>query len=68
MTKYAEAFEALKEAHAACFKRPQRDVLGMSHGPFSGVNKALGIISQLEHENEKLKEKIRLISECCNGN
>ena len=55
MTKYEEASEALQEAHNACFKHTERDVLGMSHGPFSGVNKALGIISQLESENKELR-------------
>jgi hypothetical protein len=45
---YNEALSALQAAHDVCFKSPGRDVLGMSNGPFSGVNKALGIIRQLE--------------------
>lgn len=28
--------------------RADRPVLGMSHGPFSGVNEVLGIVSELE--------------------
>lgn len=59
---YEEASKALDEAHKACFKHPDRDVLGMSRGPFSGVNVALGIIAKLEQEvlflrmeNKKLK-------------
>lgn len=38
---------ALEAAHRACFKHPDRPLLGMSHGPFSGVNEALSIIAQL---------------------
>lgn len=51
---YNAAVKALQEAHDACFKRHE-DVLGMSHGPFSGVNVALGIIDQLERENQMLR-------------
>lgn len=51
---YSEALAALQSAHDACFHHPGRDVLGMSHGPFSGVNVALGIIAQLEDENRLL--------------
>jgi hypothetical protein len=54
---YDRASKALDEAHRACFNHPDRDVLGMSHGPFSGVNVALGIIAQLERENIALKAK-----------
>lgn len=48
-THYKKALDALQAAHDACFKAPDRDVLGMSHGPFSGVNVALGIVDDLEH-------------------
>lgn len=51
-SKANEAREALSEAHAACFNHPDRPAIGMSHGPFSGVNRALGIIKLLENENE----------------
>jgi hypothetical protein len=54
--------EALDKAHTACFKHPDRDVLGMSSGPFSGVNYALGAVMNLEasltaaqEENERLR-------------
>lgn len=40
--------EALDKAHTACFKHPARDVLGMSSGPFSGVNYTLGAVMSLE--------------------
>lgn len=62
--EYDKALKALSEAHAACFKHEDRDVLGMSHGPFSGVNKALEIVlsletlvkmQQIEVQNLKLK-------------
>ena len=49
---YAKALEALQQA---CFGHPGRDVLGMSHGPFSGVNVALGIIDYLERDNARLR-------------
>jgi hypothetical protein len=55
---YTKALKALKEAHEACFKHPDRDLLGMSSGPFSGVNEALGIISSLEEENQMLRAKL----------
>ena len=45
---YDRASKALDAAHKACFNHPERDVLGMSHGPFSGVNEALEIIAELE--------------------
>lgn len=48
---YMHALRALQSAHNACFKHPERDVLGMSNGPFSGVNEVLGIVSELEREN-----------------
>lgn len=35
---YDRAWKALEAAHEACFRHPDRDTLGMSHGPFSGVN------------------------------
>jgi hypothetical protein len=38
--QYDKAWEALKDAHAACFNHPDRGPIGMSHGPFSGVNVA----------------------------
>jgi hypothetical protein len=43
--------------HDSCLKHPERDVLGMSHGPFSAVNEALGIIAQLEDENTRLRKR-----------
>ena len=55
---YIKANEALDAAHKACFDHPNRDVLGMSHGPFSGVNVALGIIARLENENAALKAEL----------
>jgi len=45
---YDKASLALDEAHRACFNSPDRGAVGMSAGPFSGVNKALGIIAELE--------------------
>lgn len=45
---YDKALKALSAAHTACFNHEDRDVLGMSHGPFSGVNEALGIVLTLE--------------------
>jgi hypothetical protein len=56
---YERALEALKSAHEACFSHPDRDALGMSHGPFSGVNEALGIVSLLEDENKRLRGIIK---------
>ena len=55
---YDKAWEALKEAHAACFNHHERGQVGMSHGPFSGVNIALGIIAELEDENAALRMMI----------
>lgn len=45
---YNKALKALETAHKACYNHPDRDLLGMSNGPFSGVNEALGIIALLE--------------------
>lgn len=56
---YDRAHKALEAAHQACFKHPDRDVLGMSRGPFSGVNEALGIVAQLEAENQLLRAKLK---------
>lgn len=56
---YDKAWEALKEAHAACFNHPERGPVGMSHGPLSGVNVALGIIAELENENAMLRKTIQ---------
>jgi hypothetical protein len=52
---YDRALKALQAAHDACFNHPERGALGMSHGPFSGVNEALGIIAELEAENRRLR-------------
>lgn len=64
---YDKALKALKTAREACFKHPDRDLLGMSHGPFSGVNEALGIVSQLETvlfwQNKELLKLRKQISE-----
>jgi hypothetical protein len=51
---------ALKAAHQACFKHEDRPILGMSHGPFSGVNVALGIVVSLETQ---LQTTIRWLEE-----
>lgn len=56
--QYQAALAALQQAHDACFKHPERDVLGMSHGPFSGVNVVLGIVTLLEEENQQLKKML----------
>lgn len=45
---YNQILKALQQAFDACYNHPGRDVLGMSHGPFSGVNVALGIVADLE--------------------
>tara|TARA_Y100001937_G_C7020474_1_gene285189 strand:+ start:285 stop:494 length:210 start_codon:yes stop_codon:yes gene_type:complete len=52
---YNRALAALQAAHDACYRHPDRNVLGMSHGPFSGVNEALGIVATLEEENRRLR-------------
>lgn len=54
--KYNAAYDALKSAHEACFNHPERPLLGMSHGPFSGVNVALEIVAELEDENRRLRD------------
>jgi len=56
---YDKALVALNGAYRACYDQPDRDVLGMSHGPFSGVNVALMIVANLEKEMIAI-QKIRL--------
>lgn len=51
---YDRVWKALESAHAACFNHPDRDVLGMSSGPFSGVNETLGVVATLEDDNQRL--------------
>ena len=46
---YDQALDWLRAAHQACFKAPDRDVLGMSSGPFSGVNATLGLVMEMEN-------------------
>jgi hypothetical protein len=55
---YEKAWNALQAAHRACFDHPDRDAIGMSHGPFSGVNEVLGIVSELELENIELRARL----------
>jgi hypothetical protein len=62
MHRYNQALKALQSAHDACFKHPGRSILGMSSGPFSGVNEALGIIATLERENNALKKQLAKMS------
>ena len=50
-----KALALLQDAHDACFNHPGRDILGMSHGPFSGTNRVIEIIGVLERENQRLK-------------
>lgn len=52
---YNRALKALRAAHQACFNHPDRDILGMSYGPFSGTNQALEIIAVLEGRYESLR-------------
>lgn len=64
--QYDVALKALKDAHAAYLQSNNMEIkikeslgvgfnaTGMSHGPFSGTNKVLGIISKLENENTVL--------------
>lgn len=52
---YERAALALQSAHDACLQHPERDLLGMSNGPFGGVNEALGIVARLESENARLR-------------
>jgi hypothetical protein len=58
---YDKALVALEAAHTACYEK-HADALGMSHGPFSGVNEALGIVASLEEENQRLSSALRLAS------
>lgn len=55
---YDRAVKALQDAHDACYEHPARGILGMSHGPFSGVNEALGIVALLEEENRALRRAV----------
>jgi hypothetical protein len=55
---YERAAKALEAAHKACFNSPDRGVVGMSSGPFSGVNEALGIVALLEEENRQLRARL----------
>jgi len=57
---YQEVLEALQGAHRACFHHQERDALGMSNGPFSGVNKALEIVARLEQENFDLRASLKM--------
>ena len=54
---YTRALQALQAAHDACLKHPERPVLGMSHGPFSGVNEVLGIVDELERKLARYEGK-----------
>ncbi len=56
---YNAACRALKSAHEACFKHPDRGALGMSYGPFSGVNEALRIVDQLERRVKELERLVK---------
>lgn len=55
---YEAALAALQAAHDACFKHKDRGAIGMSSGPFSGVNVALGIVDTLERENQRLRKAL----------
>ena len=55
---YDKALAALDAAHRACFEHPDRPLLGMSHGPFSGVNVALGIVADLERQVAELRGEL----------
>ncbi|WP_320202443.1 Lar family restriction alleviation protein [Agrobacterium rosae] len=55
---YRKVNAALDAAHKACFNHPDRGPIGMSHGAFSGVNFALGVVADLEKENEYLRAKL----------
>lgn len=44
---YDKVLAALTAAHEACFKANSAP-LGMTHGPFSGVNRTLGAVNQME--------------------
>jgi hypothetical protein len=60
---YRRASEALDAAYKACFNHPDRPPLGMSHGPFSGVNEVLGMVSELERT---LRQKTRDMAQLSN--
>lgn len=64
---YWKAYEALKEAHDVVYKAycsdPDAHTLGISHGEFSGVNVALGIIRTLEDELIELNSEVKIPSE-----
>lgn len=59
--RYEFARSALQKAHDACMAAPG-DVLKMSHGPFSGVNKALGLITMQETELDHVRMILAEIS------
>lgn len=59
---YTQALKALEEAHRACFNHPNRDILGMSSGPFSGVNEVLGLFSKIEEDRAVLLTRIELLT------
>jgi hypothetical protein len=58
---YQRALAALQSAHDACFNAPGRDVLGMSHGAFSGVNVVLGMIAGMEDRVASLRDRERYL-------
>lgn len=59
---YNKALKALQAAHDACMKNKDT-VLGMSTGPFSGVNEALEIIAELEEKVMVAKWYSKLVYE-----
>lgn len=59
---YIQCSKALDEAHKACFKNND-SVLGMSHGPFSGVNFVLGKIFLMENFILRSKPESLLLSD-----
>lgn len=56
---YNYAKGRLEAAHKACFENEKRPVLGMSHGPFSGVNDVLALVKLLAEENFRLQNGAR---------
>lgn len=64
---YDRASKALDAAHKACFDHPDRGPIGMSHGPFSGVNEVLGIVLMLEKDNQKLRQHLLALMNKGNG-
>jgi hypothetical protein len=58
---YDRALKALQDAHDVCFEKHD-SVLGMSFGPFSGINETLGIVKCLEQEVNILEKKILELS------